>query len=178
MVKAPRRGHRNGAQVGRGRVSSSLRHTSAMKTTSATWTPRLPSVDGVNRASDATIKISGVTPEIIKGTLHQGKRRAGFILKKILHSAIQTPRGSISTHAPRITTHLRQSGEDKDVTGSQAGKNIAGIVGRDRRRDRHRPLPGSEYRLRQRRSQSVVQMVKRLMQERRNRQASPARSRR
>ena len=83
------------------------------------------SVDGVT-ALQMDIKISGVTPEIIKEALHQAKEGRLHILEK-MNSAIQTPRGSISTYAPRITTIFVSKEKIKDVIGP-GGKNIKGIV--------------------------------------------------
>ncbi len=83
------------------------------------------SVDGVT-ALQMDIKISGVTPEIIKEALHQAKEGRLHILEK-MNSAIQTSRGGISIYAPRIVSIFVSKEKIKDVIGP-GGKNIKGIV--------------------------------------------------
>ncbi len=83
------------------------------------------SAEGVT-ALQMDIKISGVTPEILKDALYQARDGRLHILGK-MRPAIETPRGEISVYAPRIISIYVRQEKIKDVIGP-GGKNIKGIV--------------------------------------------------
>ncbi len=71
------------------------------------------------------IKISGVTPEILKKALLQAKEGREFILNKMEGSLAQ-PREELSLYAPRVQTLQIPQDKIRDVIGPQ-GKVIRGI---------------------------------------------------
>ncbi len=81
--------------------------------------------DGVT-ALQMDIKIGGVTAELLKDALYQAKEGRLHILGK-MNEAITTPRGELSSYAPRITTIYVRVEKIKDVIGP-GGKNIKGII--------------------------------------------------
>ncbi len=83
------------------------------------------SADGVT-ALQMDIKISGVTPAILREALYQAREGRLHILDK-MKSAIQAPRPEMSPYAPRITTIYVKQEKIKDVIGP-GGKNIKGII--------------------------------------------------
>jgi len=72
------------------------------------------------------IKITGVTPEILKTALAQAREGRLFILDK-MESAIKEPRSSLSIWAPRIATIQLKSDKIGDVIGP-GGKIIKSII--------------------------------------------------
>ncbi len=81
--------------------------------------------DGIT-ALQMDIKIEGVTLEIMEKALQQAKAGRIHILEK-MNEAISTPRGEMSTYAPRIETLWINPEKIKDVIGS-GGKVIKEIV--------------------------------------------------
>lgn len=72
------------------------------------------------------IKITGVTEEILTKALNQAKDGRLHILSKMAE-AIETPRSTLSEHAPKIESMTVKKDKIKDVIGS-GGKNIKGII--------------------------------------------------
>jgi polyribonucleotide nucleotidyltransferase len=72
------------------------------------------------------IKITGVTPEILKTALAQAREGRLFILDK-MEAAIKEPRPSLSIWAPRIATIQLKSDKIGDVIGP-GGKIIKSII--------------------------------------------------
>ena len=72
------------------------------------------------------IKITGVTPEILKTALAQAREGRLFILDK-MEAAIKEPRPSLSIWAPRIATLQLKSDKIGDVIGP-GGKIIKSII--------------------------------------------------
>ena len=81
--------------------------------------------DGIT-ALQMDIKVSGITTEIMKEALAQAREGRLHILEK-MGTTIESPRESISTHAPRIITIQIPVGKIRDVIGP-GGKTIRGIV--------------------------------------------------
>jgi polyribonucleotide nucleotidyltransferase len=71
------------------------------------------------------IKISGVTPEILKKALLQAREGREFILDK-MEKALGQPRGELSPYAPRVQTLQIPQDKIREVIGPQ-GKVIRGI---------------------------------------------------
>jgi len=71
------------------------------------------------------IKISGVTPEILKKALLQAKEGREFILNK-MEGALAGPREELSLYAPRVQTLQIPQDKIREVIGPQ-GKVIRGI---------------------------------------------------
>jgi len=71
------------------------------------------------------IKISGVTPEILKKALLQAKEGREFILNR-MEGALARPRGELSLYAPRVKTLQIPQDKIREVIGPQ-GKVIRGI---------------------------------------------------
>ncbi|MEK6576297.1 MAG: polyribonucleotide nucleotidyltransferase, partial [Nitrospirota bacterium] len=72
------------------------------------------------------IKIAGITTEIMKEALEQARTGRFYILDKMLE-AIQEPRTTLSSHAPRIITMKVRPDKVREVIGS-GGKVIRGII--------------------------------------------------
>lgn len=72
------------------------------------------------------LKVKGISFEVIEKALAQAKEARHFILSK-MNSVILTPRGKLSTYAPRIITLKINPDKIKDVIGP-SGKNIKKIV--------------------------------------------------
>ncbi len=81
--------------------------------------------DGIT-ALQMDIKVSGITTEIMKEALAQARSGRLHILEK-MGATIESPRESISTHAPRIITIQIPVAKIRDVIGP-GGKTIRGIV--------------------------------------------------
>jgi polyribonucleotide nucleotidyltransferase len=81
--------------------------------------------DGVT-ALQMDMKISGVTPEILRDALYQARDGRLHILGK-MKASIEGPRAEISVYAPRIITIYVKQEKIKDVIGP-GGKNIKGII--------------------------------------------------
>jgi polyribonucleotide nucleotidyltransferase len=71
------------------------------------------------------IKISGVTPEILRQALTQARAGREFILNK-MEGSLATPRVELSPYAPRVQTLQIPQDKIRDVIGPQ-GKVIRGI---------------------------------------------------
>ena len=74
------------------------------------------------------IKVTGITPAIMREALHQARDGRLFILGKMAET-IGEPRGNISTFAPRIITIKIPVDKIRDVIGP-GGKMIRGIIER------------------------------------------------
>ena len=74
------------------------------------------------------IKVSGITPEIMRAALEQAKAGRFHILDK-MEATIESPRASMSTYAPRIVTIKIPVDKIRDVIGP-GGKTIRSIVDR------------------------------------------------
>jgi polyribonucleotide nucleotidyltransferase len=74
------------------------------------------------------IKVTGITPAIMREALHQAREGRLFILGKMAET-IQEPRGHISTFAPRIITIKIPVDKIRDVIGP-GGKMIRSIIER------------------------------------------------
>jgi polyribonucleotide nucleotidyltransferase len=74
------------------------------------------------------IKVTGITPAIMREALHQAREGRLFILGKMAET-IGEPRGHISTFAPRIITIKIPVDKIRDVIGP-GGKTIRGIIER------------------------------------------------
>jgi polyribonucleotide nucleotidyltransferase len=74
------------------------------------------------------IKVTGITPAIMREALHQAREGRLFILGKMAET-IREPRGHISTFAPRIITIKIPVDKIRDVIGP-GGKTIRGIIER------------------------------------------------
>tara|TARA_Y100000588_G_scaffold386928_1_gene483549 strand:- start:1908 stop:4040 length:2133 start_codon:yes stop_codon:yes gene_type:complete len=85
------------------------------------------SADGIT-ALQMDIKMDGVPTDIMQEALEQARAGRLHILKK-MDSTIQTPRETISTHAPRIVTITIPVDKIRDVIGP-GGKTIRSIVER------------------------------------------------
>ena len=81
--------------------------------------------DGVT-ALQMDIKITGITPEIMKEALDQAHRGRMFLLEK-MNAAIAQPRASLSENAPRLYKLEIAVHRIKDLIGP-GGKNIKAIV--------------------------------------------------
>ena len=74
------------------------------------------------------IKVSGITADVMREALHQARTGRLFILDKMAET-IATPRGNISTFAPRIITIKIPVDKIRDVIGP-GGKMIRSIIDR------------------------------------------------
>lgn len=72
------------------------------------------------------IKISGLTPEIIKDALDKTRRARNYILDEIILKAIDKPRNELSKYAPKMFTLMIPVEKIKEVIGS-GGKIIQKI---------------------------------------------------
>jgi polyribonucleotide nucleotidyltransferase len=72
------------------------------------------------------IKIGGVNREVMSQALEQARQGRLHILEKMA-AAIETPRGELSMHAPRIVTIKIKQDRIRDLIGP-GGKTIRGIV--------------------------------------------------
>lgn len=72
------------------------------------------------------IKIPGLSPEIMKQALAQARESRLFILDKMAE-AIDKPRPTLSSRAPRIVTLMLKQDKIRDVIGP-GGKTIRGII--------------------------------------------------
>jgi polyribonucleotide nucleotidyltransferase len=81
--------------------------------------------DGVT-AVQMDIKIGGVTREVMAQALEQARQGRLHILGKMAE-AIESPRGELSAHAPRIVTIKIKQDRIRDLIGP-GGKTIRGIV--------------------------------------------------
>ncbi|HOB53567.1 MAG TPA: polyribonucleotide nucleotidyltransferase [Acidobacteriota bacterium] len=82
-------------------------------------------VDGVT-ALQMDIKITGITPEIMKQALDQAKRGRMYILGK-MNAVLAKPRENLAANAPRLHTMEIAVHRIKDLIGP-GGKNIKAIV--------------------------------------------------
>jgi len=81
--------------------------------------------DGIT-ALQMDIKVTGITPQIMKEALDQAKRGRLFILEK-MNQVISEPRPELSPHAPRMHIITISEHRIKDLIGP-GGKNIRAIV--------------------------------------------------
>ena len=72
------------------------------------------------------IKISGLTPEIIKDALDKTRRARNYILDEIILKAIDKPRNELSKYAPKMFTLMIPVEKIKEVIGS-GGKIVQKI---------------------------------------------------
>src|SRR4029434_10271035 len=75
------------------------------------------------------IKIHGVTKEIMRQALRQARDGRLHILE-VMNRTMQTARGDISAHAPRIVTIKIRTEKIRDIIGP-GGKIIRGLGGDD-----------------------------------------------
>jgi polyribonucleotide nucleotidyltransferase len=81
--------------------------------------------DGIT-ALQMDIKITGITPQIMREALAQAKRGRLFILDK-MDEVITAARGQVSVHAPRFYTVMIPTDKIRELIGP-GGKVIRGIV--------------------------------------------------
>jgi len=74
------------------------------------------------------IKVGGITADVMREALHQARAGRLFILEKMAET-LATPRGNISTFAPRIITIKIPVDKIRDVIGP-GGKMIRSIIDR------------------------------------------------
>jgi polyribonucleotide nucleotidyltransferase len=74
------------------------------------------------------IKVGGITADVMREALHQARTGRLFILEKMAET-LATPRGNISTFAPRIITIKIPVDKIRDVIGP-GGKMIRSIIDR------------------------------------------------
>ena len=124
-IKAPVAGIAMGL-VKEGEKYAILTDIAAPKTTTATWTLKSPEPRTASPPLQMDIKITGVTPQIMREALEQAKLGRLHVLGKMLESLGES-RATISKFAPHIYT-LQINKQKIGALIGPGGKVIRGIV--------------------------------------------------